>query len=100
MTHVFVTVGNSDDKLGQRQWANFVRNVDTALRHSVNATVHGQFYSTPDSPWQNACWSVDLKDEEVANVKARLAKIAFVFNQDTIAWNPSTTEFIPSWTPA
>jgi hypothetical protein len=99
MTHVFVTVGNSDDKLGQRRWANLVENVDKILRSSANE-VHGQFHSAPDSAWQNTCWSVDLKDEEVANVKVNLAKIAYVFDQDTIAWNPSTTEFIPSWTPA
>ena len=98
MPQVFITIGNSDDRLTQSGWANFVSNLDTLLRAHAT-TVHGQFFSRPDSRYQSACWSVEIPDVRVEQVKQRAAKIAFMFDQDSIAWNPSTTEFISAFKP-
>lgn len=93
---VYVSIGNSDDKLTQREWAMFVgavhdlfhRNVD---RHDV--TVHGRWLSEPSTPWQNACWCVEFTDPEP--FKSALGRLAVQFGQDCIAWaEVKDTEFL------
>jgi hypothetical protein len=85
---VYISAGNSDDKLTQSEWAQFLAELDYLLqRHSAN--VHGVWYSAPVSPWQNACWCVELPDDDGTRagfVKMRLAEIREKFRQDSVAW--------------
>lgn len=106
MKIVYISIGNSDDKLTQAEWAEFVTHVDIALMdreqlHDPYAPIirrHGNWRSRPDDPWQNACWCIELDDEstdgEIGHIKADLAQLAEGFRQDSIAWAEATTEFI------
>ncbi|MGK5677501.1 hypothetical protein [Actinoplanes sp. URMC 104] len=100
MTVVYISIGNSDDKLSQRDWSAFVTAVGVAVaRVSAlpGAVVHGAWLSHPDRPWQNACWCLQLPtaDAHVELLRHRLAQLAKKFRQDSIAWAPVTeTEFI------
>jgi len=97
---VYVSIGNSDDRLTQRQWSDFVLVVDQALTGAAargHATVHGSWRSLPDAPWQNACWCIEFEAEQVAVEPLRelLADVAGDYHQDSIAWaEVKTTEFL------
>lgn len=91
---VYVSIGNSDDKLPQLEWSRLVTNVDLAARDFVTE-VHGRWLSEPAQPWQNACWCLDVPDANVGPLKAHLAHLASAFRQESIAWAPApATEFI------
>lgn len=98
---VYISIGNSDDKLEQSQWSSFANAVDRAVDMAtkyVGATVHGRWYSLPNEAWQNACWCVEFDDElgsVVDEYRAELARLAGLFRQDSIAWaEVKTTEFL------
>lgn len=91
---VYISIGNSDDKLSQREWALFFS--QTALLVQRHAKVHGQWASEPASAWQNACWCVEVATGDKAEfIKAELVGLAFTFRQDSIAWaEVRETEFL------
>jgi hypothetical protein len=97
---VYISIGNSDDKLTQRQWSDFVLVVDHALNGAVNrghAALHGSWRSPSDAPWQNACWCIEFEAGLVAvgPLRELLAGVASDFHQDSIAWTEvKTTEFL------
>lgn len=93
---VYVSVGNSDDKLTQAQWSRFQIEVDRAVRR-WGATIHGVWVSQPVSEFQNACWCFEtvLSPFMKEQLQSELAKLAAVYNQDAIAWaEVRDTEFI------
>lgn len=97
-TTIHIAIGNSDDKLTQRQWARYIDAVDDAIKQAA-VEVHGRWYSAPDVQWQNAAWAFVLREDMGGEftkgwLKARLGDIAKQFGQETIAWNESVTEFI------
>lgn len=97
---VYISIGNSDDKLSQREWHNFY--VATSwLIHRSAETVHGQWVSEPAAAWQNACWCVEINPSMGDWLRDRLATLASDHRQDSIAWTPSgETEFLgPVGTP-
>lgn len=93
---VYISIGNSDDKLTQWHWAAYFSDVAVAIRRAAAAgAVHGQWASEPASAWQNACWCVELNTDSAELLKLRLAEIAENFRQDSIAWAVAPkTEFI------
>jgi len=52
---------NSDDKLSQEQWSGFVQQVRITLAQRARET-HGEWYSLPDQPYQNACFCMVFAD--------------------------------------
>jgi hypothetical protein len=98
---VYISIGNSDDKLTQAEWHRFYVTVARAIRRATGSveapTVHGQWVSEPASAWQNACWCIEppALAASVELLKLRLAEIAAEFGQDSIAWAEApVTEFI------
>lgn len=85
MTTVYATIGNSDDKLSQREWAAFVADVRRVLAEEAETT-HGEWFSAPDTPWQNACWCVEIPAYRLARARHRVGKLAPVYRQESIAW--------------
>lgn len=90
---VYVSVGNSDDRLSQLHWAEFVDEVADVLS-DVEIELHGAWFSLPDARWQNACWCVEIDDRDAADTKDRLAVLAERYQQDSIAWAVAETEFV------
>jgi len=105
---VYISIGNSDDKLTQAQWHEFVREVDDLL---VTRTVHGRWFAAPDVPWQNACWCIEFEPDQLydnspefcdwdgtwrkhaaytrtahAHLQRELRRMAARYQQDSIAW--------------
>lgn len=90
---VYISIGNSDDKLTQAEWAEFYAATNFAIRDDAHV-VHGQWLSGPVSPWQNACWCVEVPDRNAFRLRQRLADLAHTYRQGSIAWAEATTEFI------
>jgi hypothetical protein len=91
---VYISIGNSDDKLTQARWSEFYNWVAGSI--NMFASVHhGKWVSDPTEPWQNACWCVLVEEGKVERLKARLRNTAVEFDQDSIAWAEAPhTEFI------
>lgn len=91
---VYVSIGNSDDKLTQKEWSHFVAWVHEEV--FFHAKIHGRWFSEAASQWQNACWCLEFESTEHAE-KAReaLIKIRTHFRQDSVAWAVAPeTEFL------
>ena len=95
MITVYVSIGNSDDKLTQDQWRMYQLIVRAALRKHAQE-IHGEWYSVPTAQYQNACFCVVLRDGDLAEmVKMQLAEIRETYRQDSVAWAEApVTEFI------
>ena len=99
MKTIFVQIGNSDDKLTQREWAGLYADVDQAIRFGFGTrlgkpTIHGTWVSRTADPWQNACWCIEVNEALEERLRRVLSMIAGEYNQDSIAWAEATTEFI------
>lgn len=89
---VYISIGNSDDKLTQEQWYDYIIEV---IRTVSVGHIHGAWYSEPASKYQNACWCVEFKtSNDVYQAKEALKIIRGNYRQDSIAWAVAETEFI------
>lgn len=93
MTVVYITIGNSDDKLSQAEWAAFQQRTDSIVA-PPKTWVYGRWTSLPTSPFQNACWCVRVDPRDVERMRRELADLALEFRQDAIAWAEATAEMI------
>jgi hypothetical protein len=92
---VYLSIGNSDDKLTQKEWAQY--NVAILARIKPLATVvHGEWQSAGWSAYQNACWCLEFPDDPAVLTEVRevLAEIRDDFRQESIAFAIAQTEFI------
>ena len=90
---VYISIGNSDDKLTQREWSRFV--IAVAAEVVSIGKLHGTWFSVPQSPWQNACWCVEFLSQKDADEAKIIAKqIRSEYQQDSIAWAVADTEFV------
>ncbi len=91
---IYVSIGNSDDKLAQRDWVCFLIDVKQSI-HDAGAVFFGDWHSFPDSIYQNACFCFELDNDKVPELKGVLAALATQYHQDAISWVETTkTEFI------
>ncbi len=93
MITVYVSIGNSDDKLGQERWSDYVSEVDFWLGE-FQTHRHGEWYSLPNVMWQNACWCIVVDPLDVDKAKAKLAELAAQYEQAAITWAEAQTSFI------
>ena len=93
-THtVYVSIGNSDDKLTQVRWAEFHGKFSTAVR-GLALQVYGDWTSPSTDPWQNACIGFEIGWETSERLQRDLAELAAEYGQDSIAWAEAETRFI------
>lgn len=57
--NTLIQIGNSDDRLTQKEWARFVMELRDLLHNSV-LQIHGEWYAKADEPWQNANFTVEI----------------------------------------
>jgi hypothetical protein len=97
---IYVSIGNSDDKLSQGDWSSFCTDIDRAISRACryNGTaVHGRWYSLPNEQWQNACWGIEVDDAcafVLDVLREDLARACKQYQQTSIAWAEGTTAFI------
>ena len=90
---VYISIGNSDDKLTQVEWSQYV--IEMLTRVVSIGHKHGDWYSAPFSAYQNACWCVEFgNDADVAEAREVATEVRKKWRQDSIAWAEADTEFI------
>lgn len=91
---VYLSIGNSDDKLTQHQWHDFCNDVETVLLVAARE-MHGNWSSAPRDPWQNACWCFEPWPHLIEEAQQSFRKMAARYGQDSIAWaEVRTTKFL------
>lgn len=94
MKTVYVSYGNSDDKLTQKEWSDLCIKVHMAV-NSWGSEVHGVWTSHADASYQNACICFDIREGVWAQeLKSRLMQLATDYRQDSIVWAEATTTFL------
>lgn len=84
MRTVTIQIGNSDNKLSQEVWSNFVDDVRCGIESIVHQ-VHFGGGSDWDAPWQNACWVCEIDGADTERLKQRLKESRVAFHQDSVA---------------
>lgn len=90
---VYVSIGNSDDKLTQARWPVFWEQATGEVRGRA-AEVYGDWLSLPSARYQNACIAFAVSRADAAPLKKELRDLAALYGQDSIAWAEAGTEFI------
>ena len=94
---IYVSIGNSDDKLTQADWSTYLNDLRIVMEHHV--VIHGIWHSAPDSEYQNACicGTIPADAEEsliLASLRGELGRLREHFRQDSIALAVARTEFL------
>lgn len=93
MITVTVQIGNSDDKLSQKEWSAYVRDVGMCIR-TLCPDVHF-FGGSPNwLEWQNVAWVFNSTKEDATALYVELVDIRKKYNQESIAWTQGNTAFI------
>lgn len=90
---IVVQISNTDNKLSQSQWSEFVRALRKAIQDSTQH-VHFEGGSPWDAPTQNACWVADHRAETELQLFTQLTNIRKIYLQDSVAVTIGETEFI------
>lgn len=91
---VHVGIGNSDDKLSQRDYSAYIAAVDTTVRFYCGRFL-GWWFSAPDAPWQNATVEFTISVAQVEKLRHELTEVRTRYRQDSLAWTQApTTEFV------
>lgn len=90
---VYISIGNSDDKLPQADWSRFT----SAVRWILDTfQKHGAWYSPTTSPWQSACWCVVVPQDRAEELKLALGRVAAKWRQESIAWAVADVTLLPA----
>ena len=94
MINVAILIGNSDDRLTQAQWANYVN----TMRHQISRHVeeiHCESLTASDSSRQSACFVVStMNTASKSGLRSAVIQVRRQFNQDSVAWLEGKTELI------
>jgi hypothetical protein len=90
---ITIQIGNSDDKLSQRNWAEFVDKINKVIEATASEVY---FFGAPHNyaQWQNAAWIFSCDEEIVDVAKNKFIEIRKSFLQDSIAFTICDMEFI------
>jgi predicted phage gp36 major capsid-like protein len=79
--YVVVSIGNSDDKLSQKEWSQFVEDAAEAI--SKAGKVHFAGGSSTFAPWQNVAWIAEVQPKDVDNLGDEIRRIRERYKQDS-----------------
>jgi flagellin-like hook-associated protein FlgL len=99
MKTIIIQIGNSDNKLTQKEWSEFVDEINNII-NLFSDGIHFFGGSNTWSPWQNVAWVFVLKETIWFNVpiettlKNTIHNISVKYKQDSVAWTEGITDFI------
>jgi hypothetical protein len=88
-----ILIGNSDDKLSQKKWAEFCEDVRDICEFRKNE-MHFCGTSEGSMPWKNMCIVLTIEYGNYGRLKFDLNELRNRYNQDSIAIIEGETEFI------
>ena len=95
MKTVTLQIGNSDDKLTQQEWSNFVTEMGGIV--SIFAEqVHFHGGSPFGAPWQNAAWifTPKMTEHTERGFRDMVQSIRAKFRQESVAVTIGETKFV------
>lgn len=93
MTTLYISIGNSDNKLTQEEWADYCSELKWVAEGAISVEkIYGIWYSASDSKHQNMCVALECSNDIV--LKKILSKLCKTFRQDSIAVAYATTAFV------
>lgn len=80
---VSIQAGNSDNKLTQQKWSEFVACLNAVI---VQYEKRRHFFggSITWAEWQNVCWVVEIDEEYLEPLKHELRRVRSVYQQDSV----------------
>ncbi len=93
MITIVIQIGNSDDKLSQGEWANYISNIHSKVK-SLAKEIHFFGGSSFDTSWQNACLAFEINEALCPKLYSELKFIREFFEQDSIAIIQGETIFV------
>lgn len=98
MQTITIQIGNTDDKLKQDEWSDFVGDIHMILEMmKERGLIDIHFYgsSLPFEWWQNAAWVITASDDKhIEFLRSRITEIRKRYQQESAAWTRGFTEFI------
>lgn len=96
MKTITIQIGNSDNKLTQKEWNIFCETINGLLfyeKENINLQFSGG--SPTNAPWQNFCWVFTCaKYRTIKTLCKNISEVGKSWNQDSIAWTEGETQFI------
>ncbi len=93
MKQIMVSIGNSDNKLTQVEWSEFVQRVDKIIE-AHHAQKHFFGGANTWAAWQNVAWLFECADYMIPSLKTALSDIRSIYRQESVAYLEGETEFI------
>jgi hypothetical protein len=95
MKTVTIQIGNSDDKLTQLEWSNFVDMVDKAIA-MFKGVPHFAGGSSAEKSWQNYCFVFELDEDPLItkSFQRQLKDIRTRYRQNSVAWVEGKNLFV------
>jgi hypothetical protein len=90
---IYASVGNSDDRLTQWEWHEYVT-AFMDLVHAATEIVHGEWFSAPAAPYQNACICFEVTPRAALALQQSMSALARKYRQESIAWAYADNRFI------
>ena len=96
---VYVTIGNSDNKLTQAEWSDFVYAVGVEVELTAEDwEIYGEWHSLGNSQYQNAVFSAPIPEDRLDDLRLNLRELARRFKQDSIAFAVAKSELLEAAT--
>lgn len=93
MEIVTVQIGNSDNKLSQKQWSDFIKKTRLVVSQYCGQ-VHFDGGSSFDSPWQNFCIVAELQSIDKQSLLDAIGDLRDEFYQDSAAVTFGETKLV------
>ena len=93
MKTVTIQIGNTDDKLTQKEWSRYVREMEGQIHYRAHQ-IHFAARSDGAETWQNAAWVFTIDSHEVSPLRDDLMAVRLYYRQDSIAWTEGETQFV------
>lgn len=93
MKTVTIQIGNTDDKLTQRQWHSYVERMNHFIyQHAKRCHFFGGCSNWEE--WQNVAWVVTVEPHKLEVMKDAVRECRREFGQDSAAWTDGDTLFV------
>lgn len=90
---ISVQAGNSDNKLTQQEWAEFVATIDMIV-DEYQTVRHFFGGSITWAKWQNVCWVFEIDEKHLNLLKGDLRKERTAYRQDSVCVLSGEAEFV------
>lgn len=90
---VAIMAGNSDDKLSQKEWSDFVQNLDQIAKAYQNAR-HFFGGSPTHAKWQNVCFVIEIASGQYDHLVSDLKQTRGFYLQDSVCVLAGDAEFV------